>query len=808
LAVFFKLILLKKQTTQLITQPKAKIEPPTRSNRQKVAKEQIDMNSTIDSKLIGEAWPSVQPFEDQQVYGSVELEPRGEFVVRSFATFILTYTAGRYGIDDSGAIRVAFRMVGDWGRLQTDHPAAPNYVSAETSGKARLVLDASASGVSPRPRDKCLTIRVTGGYLAAGETITIIFGDTSQGSPGFLLQTFAGTAFEFKVSVDPCAVGHFVPLAEALEIAVVADEPAVWKAVLPSLRRPAEAFRFGFKAEDAWGNPTPKARGRFRLVASLPVDGLPEQFDYPPDQKSIIFENLTAGREGVLRIEVLDEAGQRVAESNPMVVRAGARAGFWGDLHGQSGESIGVGAAQEYFQFARDRAFLDVTSHQANDFQVNQAFWQYLNRLTREFQQDGRFVVFPGYEWSGNTGVGGDRNVFFKTEGRPMRRSSHALITDRSDIATDAPDAQTLFKALADEDCLTYAHVGGRYANVAFAHDPAIETAVEIHSAWGTFEWLLADCFALGHRVGVVCNSDDHKGRPGASYPGASTFGAYGGLTCFLAEELTRDGIFACLRRRHHYGTTGTRLHLDVRVRFATEGRVFDRDPKVFDNTRPQKSKEAMMGDIAQTADPTVRLKIEALTQAGIERIEIRNGSEVLETIRGYGPHDLGGRIRVVWSGAEYRGRRRETAWQGQARFKAAAIRHWQGINAWNPERQLEMVNHDTVVFDAITTGNFGGFDAWLDERPDARLEIETNHGAIAEKLSDLNMNEAILEAGGLARCLRAFRLPHKNLPRQYETEIEVALRPGRGDNPIWVCLTLEDGSQAWSSPIYLFNAR
>ena len=239
------------------------------------------MNSYIDSKLIGEAWPSVQPFEDPHVYGSAELEPGGEFVVRSYASFILTYTAGRYGIDDSGAIRVAFRLVGDGGRLQTDDPQAPNYVSAGTSSKARLILDTSPYGMSPRPRNKCLTIRVTGGYIEKGETITIIFGDTSQGSPGLLLQTFAESAFEFKVSVDPCAVGHFVPLAEPLEIAIVPDEPAVWKAVLPSLRRPVEDFRFGLKAEDAWGNPTPKARGRFRLVASLPVNGLPEQLDYP-----------------------------------------------------------------------------------------------------------------------------------------------------------------------------------------------------------------------------------------------------------------------------------------------------------------------------------------------------------------------------------------------------------------------------------------------------------------------------------------------------------------------------------------------
>ena len=417
-----------------------------------------------------------------QVYGSVELEPRGEFVVRSFASFTLSYSAGRYGIDDSGAIRVSFRMVGDGGRLQINDPAAPNYVTAGTSCAAKLILDASPYGISARPRNKCLTVRVTGGYLEKGENITIVFGDTIQGSPGLKLQTFAESAFEFKVSVDPCATGHFVLLAESLEIAIVPDEPAVWKAVLPSLRRPGEDFRFGLKAEDTWGNPTPKAGGRFRLVTNMPVEGLPERLDYPQGQKSVILKKLKVTHEGVLRIEVLDEAGHSVTESSPMVVKAGERAGFWGDLHGQSGESIGVGSAKKYFQFARDLAFLDVTSHQANDFQVNKAFWEYLNQLTQDFQEDGRFVTFPGYEWSGNTGVGGDRNIFFKTEGRPMRRSSHALLTDRSDISTDAPDAQTLFKDLADEDCLAYAHVGGRYANVAFAHDPAIETAIEIHS--------------------------------------------------------------------------------------------------------------------------------------------------------------------------------------------------------------------------------------------------------------------------------------------------------------------------------------
>ena len=126
--------------------------------------------------------------------------------------------------------------------------------------------------------------------------------------------------------------------------------------------------------------------------------------------------------------------------------------------------------------------------------------------------------------------------------------------------------ADELFRALDGEDAIVIAHVGGRYADITFAHDGRLERAVEVHSTWGTFEWLLHDAFEKGYRVGIVCHSDDHKGRPGATRPGASTFGAIGGLTCYLMPELTRDALFEALRRRHHYGTTGARLFLDLRV--------------------------------------------------------------------------------------------------------------------------------------------------------------------------------------------------------------------------------------------------
>ena len=762
----------------------------------------------IEPHLVGDAWPSATPAEDPVLYGHVEMQPQGAFEVRSLQTFRLVYTVGRYGIDDTGGIRVVFRYPGDWGPLQTEDPTAYNFVTAQASSPtnpgARIALEYSAYG-HMRPWFKALTARLHGGYLREGDTITITFGDPSSGSPGMKLQTFVESGFEFKVLADVCVVGHYVPLPRTPSIAIVPGAVHCWRAVLPSLRQPGERFQLGLKAEDRWGNPTDRASATLELVASLPVDGLPTRIEFPLGQKSVTIENLRAPEEGVVRIEIFAD-GERLAEAGPLVVRSGAFSGYWGDLHGQSGESIGVTTSREYFDFARDHAFLDATGHQANDFQVNNAFWAHLNELSAQSHEEGRFVTFPGYEWSGNTAVGGDRNVYFRAEGRQIRRSSHALLPDRTDIDTDAPNARALFEALADEDCFVYAHVGGRYADIAYAHDPKIETAMEIHSAWGTFEWLLTDGFPLGHRSGVVCNSDGHKGRPGASYPGAATFGAYGGLTCFYTDALSRDGIMRAISRRHHFGTTGCRMHLQVGARFDADATLFERDPNVWPDTQRNTVREVMMGDIVQVPSGDATVDVEVIAHAPIERIEIRNAAEVVETVRPYAQADLGSRIRVIWSGAEYRGRGRQTTWIGRARFAGCTIEHIARVNAWNHERLLEQRGVDTVEWNAMTTGNFGGFDAWLQAPPaNAHLDLRCNHGGMQCALSDIGIDDVVLDAGGLERRIRVFRLPESNPHRELRVSVPVELAGGR-DNPLWVCVTTEDGFQAWSSPIFAFR--
>lgn len=736
--------------------------------------------------------------------GSATIDPEGRFEAGSFQSFTLTYTAGYFGIDDTGTIKIVHRFASDMGRPQFDDPTAPNYVTVEASNEA--VLDVWYHGkLNIRPWDKTLYINVRRGFLREGDQIVVRFGDPREGSPGMRLQTFCEETFEFRVLVDAIATYNFVELPESPTIAIVPGPPARWKAILPTERRVGDRFRLCLKGEDQWGNPSDQCDLEARLRCEGPVQGLPGTVRFERGRFSIVVDDLVADDTGEFCIELLSMDGEPLAMSNPMrVVASSPLLPFWGDLHGQSEETIGTNSALDFFNFARDRAFLDVCSHQGNDFQITTEFWNHLNELTAEFDRDQEFVVFPGFEWSGNTGLGGDRNVLYMEEGRQIHRSSHALVDDLSDVESDANSAEDLFHAIKDEDCVVFAHIGGRYADIRMAHDIRLERAVEVHSAWGTFEWLVHDAFEQGYRVGIVSNSDGHKGRPGASYPGATTFGAYGGLTCMLATELTRAGIMDSLRRRHHYGTTGCRMLLDTRARFAADAERFDDDPNLG-ATDSRMVREAMMGDILRFSGDSVTFAVEALGSAPIERIEIRNGLETMEVHRPFTEADLGRRIRVIWEGSEYRGRGRQTIWDGHALLEGNSFERLAPINYYNLDKRFEQKEPARVEWTALTTGGFGGFDAWLQHEGEGSLRVHTDLVQFDIPVADIGREDLVFEAGGIRRRIRVFRMPDENPHRRVVLERSMALRADR-DNALYVCVTQEDGHLIWSSPVYVFR--
>jgi hypothetical protein len=289
--------------------------------------------------------------------------------------------------------------------------------------------------------------------------------------------------------------------------------------------------------------------------------------------------------------------------------------------------------------------------------------------------------------------------------------------------------------------------------------------------------------------------------------PGASTFGAIGGLTCYLMPELSRDALFETLRARRQYGTTGTRLYLSATGTFERPVTVYADDPALGPATSKQQ-RSVTMGAIVQPAGAAMTLDVEVVASSAIERIDIFHGKEIAETFRPYSSADLGRRIRVMWSGAEYRGRGREVIWRGGAKLTGNRIQSVTPVNFLNPDRPLEVSREDgTVSWQSVTTGNMAGFDLVVEHARSGSLSITTNVASLDCDLSALDDDAVMVDAGGLARELRVYRLPEQSKATAMQVRHKTAGGTIKADLPVFVRVTQEDGHQAWSSPIYLIDA-
>jgi len=279
----------------------------------------------------------------------------------------------------------------------------------------------------------------------------------------------------------------------------------------------------------------------------------------------------------------------------------------------------------------------------------------------------------------------------------------------------------------------------------------------------------------------VVSNSDGHKGRPGASHPGASTFGAYGGLTCVLTDSLTRESVFEAICARRCYGVTAAqRIHVELTV-----------------NGMPMGAEGPLSGEVVVSG--------RAVGTGPIERIDIFRGLTLVRTITPYTAGSFAGsnRYRVAWAGSRVRGRDRLTTWDGSLELSTGRVVDAVVFAMENPEKGIRLVGERRVQWISNTTGDDDGVDLTLDAPPEAVLRFRTPVIDLDVPLADLADGATrTFPAGGVD--LRAFmrRLPAQDLTR--ELKIEHREAPPPGAHAYWIRVTQEDGAQAWTSPVYL----
>ncbi len=213
--------------------------------------------------------------------------------------------------------------------------------------------------------------------------------------------------------------------------------------------------------------------------------------------------------------------------------------------------------------------------------------------------------------------------------------------------------------------------------------------------------------------------------------------------------------------------------------------------------------REAIMGDVMAAGDGRAVLGVRVAGSAPVESVEVRNGSEVVKTLRPYGRDDLTGRIKILWSGAEVRGRGRMSVWDGGLRLIGNRIESFEPINLLNPDQQPRLIGRSTLEWTSRTTGGVAGVIVTLARPSAGSIELRTAQRDVRCAIKSIGIRPRVWRCGGLGKQLQMYRLGGVDSSKEFAFDLPLAdLRAG--DNPIYIRVMFADGNMAWTSPVYL----
>lgn len=256
----------------------------------------------------------------------------------------------------------------------------------------------------------------------------------------------------------------------------------------------------------------------------------------------------------------------------------------FGDIHGQSIMSDGMGEVDQYFHAASDLADMDftaLTDHDTYTDWISESEWEFIRTNCRLMNIDGKRSTLLAYEWTPNEYRYdyGHKNVYYPTDEGEIFRSC-----DPSGLNPDRLFASIkLFGGMAIPH-----HVAALWGLVSAAtdwsyHDESVQRISEVFSRHGSFEFhgaqskysknikqekgsSVQDALARGYHLGLIAGSDSHQMEHGVE----------GGLLAAFVPSLTRKNVFNALYDRCVYAITGDRILLSLRINEAQMGQIVE----------------------------------------------------------------------------------------------------------------------------------------------------------------------------------------------------------------------------------------
>lgn len=384
----------------------------------------------------------------------------------------------------------------------------------------------------------------------------------------------------FLLYIDPKGKGNYEE-PEMFTMDIRGNALHTIKILAPSFVAKNKRFDIIVRFEDEYGNLT--ANAPEGTLIDLSYEHLRENLNWKlfvPETGFVNLPNLYFNEAGIYRIQLRNLATGDVYTSAPIkCFQENDRNLFWGLLHGESERVDSTENIENCLRHFRDDRALNFFASSCFETaeETSNDLWKLISQNVQDFNEEDRFTTFLGFQYEGEPGKEGIRQLVYAKDAKPILRQKDSK----------SGTLQKIYKGSNPKDLFSvpsFTMAKGKHFDFT-EFNPEYERVVEIYNAWGSSECTVKEgntrpitggieeepsgsilaALKKNLRFGFVAGGLDDRGLYGEFYD-SDQMQYSPGLTGIVCAKFSREALIEALHKRSCYATTGERIILGFHI--------------------------------------------------------------------------------------------------------------------------------------------------------------------------------------------------------------------------------------------------